>query len=231
MEGNVMANSPSLEATILIIITLATCLACIWMVFFFGRRVQTSVYLRESLVEVAKQQELKALLPELHDRAVSGPLDPTDPPPDEFGPPAQLWTKDIYKPYQDRLDREPYGDESKEEREKRLEALEKCKAWEIAERERYGKLRQEAETKAQERAKKRIPKSIDISLLGGGWAFLLEFSTVIVIIFVLVILGILGTLEGREISTILAAIAGYVLGKATTGARPPQRETAEEQRS
>jgi len=226
-----MANSPSLEATILIIITLAACLACIWMVFFFGRRVQTSAYLRESLVEVAKQQELKALLHELYDRAVSGPLDPTDSPPDEFGPPAQLWTEHIYVPYQERLGREPYGDESQKEREKRLEALEKCKAWEIAERERYGKLHQEAETKAQERAKKRIPKSMDISLLGGGWAFLLEFSTVIVIIFVLVILGILGTLEGREISTILAAIAGYVLGKATTGARQPQRENAEEQRN
>lgn len=52
---------------------------------------------------------------------------------------------------------------------------------------------------------------------------------VIVIIFTLLILGILGTLEGKEISTILAAIAGYVLGKATAGTRQqeiPRREAA-----
>jgi hypothetical protein len=67
------------------------------------------------------------------------------------------------------------------------------------------------------RAQKFVPQSLDISLLGGGWAFLLEFSTVIVIIFAIVILGILGVLAGEQISTILAAIAGYVLGKASGG--------------
>ena len=72
---------------------------------------------------------------------------------------------------------------------------------------------------AAKRAEKKIPSSIDISLLGGGWAFLLEFSTVIVIIFTLLILGILETLEGKDIATILAAIAGYVLGKATSAGK------------
>jgi hypothetical protein len=57
---------------------------------------------------------------------------------------------------------------------------------------------------------------MDISLLGGGFSFLLEFSTVIVIIFTLLILGLIGSLGGNEISTILASIAGYVLGKATS---------------
>ncbi|HEY6250780.1 MAG TPA: hypothetical protein VI685_12535 [Candidatus Angelobacter sp.] len=59
-----------------------------------------------------------------------------------------------------------------------------------------------------------------------GWAFLLEFSTVIVIIFALLVLGILETLDGREIATILAAIAGYVLGKASGGAKKSQEEAA-----
>ena len=63
----------SVDPSILVIIVLATCLACIWMVFFFGRRLQTSAYLRDSLIEGAKQQELKILLRELHDRALEGP--------------------------------------------------------------------------------------------------------------------------------------------------------------
>ena len=93
------------------------------------------------------------------------------------------------------------------------------KNWEAEERSRYETLRQQAEVRALERAEKEIPRSIDISLLGGGWAFLLEFSTVIVIIFTLLIFGILGTLEGKDIATILAAIAGYVLGKASAGSK------------
>jgi len=65
-----------------------------------------------------------------------------------------------------------------------------------------------------------------ISLLGGGFSFLLEFSTVIVIIFAVVILSIIGILKNQEIATILAAIAGYVLGKAT-GFLPSYREQAQ----
>jgi hypothetical protein len=52
----------------------------------------------------------------------------------------------------------------------------------------------------------------------------LEFSTVIVIIFALLTLGILGILEGREIATILTAIAGYVLGKATATTKQPKKD-------
>lgn len=221
--GNVVVTPPSLEAVILIITAFFACLSCIYMVFFFGRRVQASAYLRDSLVEGAQKQELNNLLRELHDKLVSEPLDPADPPPEGFGHHNQLWTTGIYVPYQERL-AEPWEDETPDDREERLAKLKKCKEWEISERTRYSKLREELEIKAHEQAEKKIPKSMDISLLGGGWTFLLEFSTVIVIIFVLVILGILGTLEGKEISTILAAIAGYVLGKATGGAKPPQSE-------
>jgi len=72
----------------------------------------------------------------------------------------------------------------------------------------------------------KVPSTIDISLLGGGWAFLLEFSTVIVIIFTLLILGILKALEGKDIATILAAIAGYVLGKASSGTKQQEKTTS-----
>ena len=38
----------------------------------------------------------------------------------------------------------------------------------------------------------------------------------------MLILGILKILDGKDVSPILAAIAGYVLGKATSGARQEQ---------
>ena len=204
---------------------LLSCLACIYMVFFFGRRLQTSAYLRESSIEGAKQQELKILLRDIKDKALAGPLDPANPPPDGYGSTARLW------------DRERYGisegpsayyrglDETQEQKEERLrqEAEEERREtafrnWEKEERIRYENICGSAELEATKRAKRRVPASIDISLLGGGFAFLLEFSTVIVIIFTLMILGVLTILEGKDIATILAAIAGYVLGKASSAA-------------
>jgi hypothetical protein len=118
------------------------------------------------------------------------------------------------------------ANETAEEKDERLQKEEKqrqfvamAKKWEDEERVRYENRRQGCEKLAMERAEKRVPTSFDISLLGGGYAFLLEFSTVMVIIFTLLILGILKIMEGKDISTILAAIAGYVLGKATSGSK------------
>jgi hypothetical protein len=205
----------------LVVVLLAACITCIWMVFFFGRRLQSTAFLRDSLVEGVRQQELKPLLRELTDKAMEGPLDPAHPPPDAFGPTAQLWApKGIWVEYSDRLsDRRVSGTESDEARQERHQALADCQAWAVAEHARYEALRRAADAEALKKAEKRVPRSMDISLLGGGWAFLLEFSTVIVIIFSVLVLAILRTLSGQEIATILAAIAGYVLGKASAGQR------------
>ena len=51
---------------------------------------------------------------------------------------------------------------------------------------------------------------------GRGHAFVLEFTAIVVIIFAAVIAGVLKILTGEQIGTLLAAIAGYVLGRATT---------------
>jgi hypothetical protein len=57
---------------------------------------------------------------------------------------------------------------------------------------------------------------VDISIFRGrGPAFILEFTALVVIIFSAVILGILGILDSNQIGTLLAAIAGYVLGRST----------------
>ncbi len=220
-------NTLFVDSSVLVVIVLATCLACIWMVFFFGRRLQTSAYLRDSLIEGAKQQELKVLLRELHDRAVEGPIDPRNPPPDGYGSTQRLWESEKYAGSLE-SDWIP-SNETPEEKEERLKRKEEQKIqraaeqkWESEERVRYETLRQQVETEAAKRAEKKVPSSIDISLLGGGWSFLLEYSTVIVIIFTVLILGILKILDGKDISPIIAAIAGYVLGKATSGAKQGQ---------
>jgi hypothetical protein len=203
----------------LAIIALIACVACIYMVFFFGRRIQMAGYTRAYLLESAKNLEFPSLQREIWDRACAGPLDPEYPPPEGFGSTEPLWyPQSLVTSYSQRLGNPQNPHETSQEKERRLQLLDACKKWEKEERERYKKEMQQAEQSAQKRAEERIPKSMDISLLGGGWAFLLEFSTVIVIIYTLLVLGILGALEGKEISTILAAIAGYVLGKATADA-------------
>ncbi|MGP0094865.1 MAG: hypothetical protein ACLPKB_33660 [Xanthobacteraceae bacterium] len=50
---------------------------------------------------------------------------------------------------------------------------------------------------------------------------------IIVIIFALLVLGISGIMAGKDITTILALIAGYVLGKATMQKRPDQSKVQE----
>ena len=76
----------------LLIAALAACITCIWMVFFFGRRLQTSAYLRESLVSATKEEELRNLLRELDEKRRLGPIDPEHPPPEGFELEAQsIW--------------------------------------------------------------------------------------------------------------------------------------------
>lgn len=132
------------------------------------------------------------LLRELRDKAMEGPLDPRNPPPDGYGPMWRLWgppelTREFFEPApfpevppsRDE-DMNAYRERKKTREDKRLQRLDAIKKWEAEERTRFEVLRQQAEGRAAALAQKKIPSSIDISLLGGGWAFLLEFSTVIV---------------------------------------------------
>ena len=83
----------------------------------------------------------------------------------------------------------------------------------------YEKDIEKAKRKAEHRAN-RLIDDMDLSALRGrGAEFVLEFTAVVVIIFAAVILGILEILGEQQIGTLLAAIAGYVLGKATTESR------------
>jgi hypothetical protein len=78
-------------------------------------------------------------------------------------------------------------------------------------------LKKEAESSAD------LVMSVDFSAIRGrGPEFVLEFTAIIVIIFAAVMLGVGGVLKDQQIGTLLAAIAGYVLGKSTSrSASPP----------
>jgi hypothetical protein len=223
--GNNAGLVISLTQAVLLVSALAACITCIYMVFFFGRRLQTSAYFRESLISAAKQEELGNLLRGLDEKRRLGPLDEAYPPPDGFEFQARYIWHDTDSPSATIPHLYDETDEQRKQREAAEEArLAPFKAWVKEERKRYSEARQKAEIEAQGRAEKKVPASIDISLLGGGWSFLLEFSTVIVIIFVLLCLGLLGTVTGKDIITVLAAIAGYVLGKASSVAQKGQQE-------
>jgi hypothetical protein len=83
---------------------------------------------------------------------------------------------------------------------------------------RYRRDQREVSTKAAARADESM--NVDLAVLRGrGAEFVLEFTTIVVLIFAAMALGILGILETQQIGTLLAAIAGYVLGRASTRTR------------
>jgi hypothetical protein len=84
-------------------------------------------------------------------------------------------------------------------------------------RARYQRALGATRKRAEERAG--YATDVDLSVLRGrGAEFVLEFTTVVVIIFAAIVLGVLDILGTEQIGTLLAAIAGYVLGRATTRA-------------
>jgi hypothetical protein len=207
------------------------------MVFFFGRRIQTSAYMRNSLVAAAKAEELRNLKRELDERALAGPLDNENPPPPGFEWNRRaLWGGEQHRVSQAedtefRPGANGEDDQAATQRIERIRTRQEDEArrlaeferWARTEQQRYEVTLQKLEARAQGIAESRVPISMDISLLGGGWSFLLEFSTVIVILFILLCLGILSAVTGKDATTILASIAGYVLGKASASIqRSPQ---------
>ena len=92
--------------------------------------------------------------------------------------------------------------------------------------------------KEAESAAARAIGDVDITIFRGrGPTFVLEFTAIVVIIFSAVILGILDILNGNQIGTLLAAVAGYVLGRSTTRAqenepaKPQEGESGSQQAS
>jgi hypothetical protein len=225
--------SPDL-ATVLSVAALIVCVGCISLVILWGRRLQESAFQRPSLVEALTEQEAKFREADLADRVGYEPLHPLEGELAQFSSEHFWANKNYILSYDKEKDKfiEYPGEDTAETAERRKghekhqKAMETFRKWGEEEVKLYEREKRKIRDIAREKADSRIPKVMDVSLLGGGFSFILEFSTVIVIIFSIVILGVVGILEGREIATILAAIAGYVLGKAT-GFLPSSKEQAQ----
>jgi hypothetical protein len=74
-----------------------------------------------------------------------------------------------------------------------------------------------AKEKADREAAKLVPYSLSVAGMGITGSFFIELTAILTVIFGVVILGLVGVLGTREIGPILASIAGYVLGKTTSG--------------
>lgn len=83
--------------------------------------------------------------------------------------------------------------------------------------------------KARQEAEGLVPTSLSVAGMGITGSFFIELTAIITIIFGIIILGLVGVLGTAEIAPILAAIAGYVLGKTTGGGAYPGITTLPQQ--
>ena len=117
----------------------------------------------------------------------------------------------------------------------RAEYVQSLRNWETsvldqAARQRYATDRSDSFKEARESGIEALDFFDFASLWGQGPEFVLQFTAVVTIIFAVVALGILQRLGEDQAGTILAAIAGYVLGQAARNPRaatPSQRTQAD----
>jgi hypothetical protein len=100
--------------------------------------------------------------------------------------------------------------------------------WADTELERKAKsLRSEAIHDAEEEAKKESDRALGVldfsTVMGRGPEFILQFTAVVTIVFVVLALGLTGKLASQQSGTILAAIAGYVLGQSASRREPREK--------
>jgi hypothetical protein len=100
--------------------------------------------------------------------------------------------------------------------EKIAEMRDAPKRLELARQEEEKRMRQAAAHEAEIL----VPRSLTVAGMGITGSFFIELTAILTIIFGIIILGLVGVLGTTEIAPILAAIAGYVLGKTTSGWAP-----------
>jgi hypothetical protein len=117
-----------------------------------------------------------------------------------------------------------HGELSLENIARRTDEWEKSQKRQREEREQREKKHKELESQMSETAKHEadllVPLSLTVAGMGITGSFFIELTAILTIIFGILILGIIGVLRTTEIAPILAAIAGYVLGKTTSGWAP-----------
>lgn len=125
------------------------------------------------------------------------------------------------------IDQPASPEERKAAEQKRQEYQQSIDEWEqkveAEAARRYNAHLEAARVRAAELAGKAI--DVDLSVLRGrGPEFVLGFTTIVAIVFAAVALGVLHVLDSQQIGTLFAAIAGYVLGRATARAAGAQEQ-------
>jgi hypothetical protein len=180
--------------TVLVLVTLLAGVALIALLFFYSRS-RASGAVRQLLVEAIEARRFEKRLSDLE--SLEERLETEE---------GQLARLQIEHSIEE--DPKAKADLAKQI-EKGREGVLQLRLQLRAERDR---LRAEAHTFAQNVVGEAIPPSLDMSALGRE-TFFLEFTTVIVIIISVIILALLGVLDGEQLAPILASIAGYVLGR------------------
>lgn len=80
----------------------------------------------------------------------------------------------------------------------------------------YEQEKQDKQEEAQDRASEVLGGIDFLGIFGRGPEFILHFTALVVIIFSATMLGVIGILSGDQVGTIIAAVAGYVLGREVT---------------
>lgn len=219
---------------ILVLAALAALLLALWMIYKYVNKVHTDKMQRDFLLDAVKSQRLNNLMTLTGTRA-----------PDEYYNPKYLEQQKIdienqLKSAQKRLNELANKDErTKVETAELTQLQDTCRDYEYELNSFYAtdkieKLKSEWDEKMLDFNKKQaefleeaksfaeaiVPKSLTISGLKITGSFFIELTAILSIIFGIIILGLVGVLKSAEIAPILAAIAGYVLGKTTTGLMP-----------
>jgi hypothetical protein len=123
------------------------------------------------------------------------------------------------------------GGSESEKDQMRNSFLQDLRTWEAETMEPEARRRYEKELQSQFASvgnKETIEYFDFASVWGQGPEFVLQFTAVVTIIFAVIALGILQRLGEDQAGTILAAIAGYVLGQATARGRTAKAEQPEQ---
>lgn len=187
------------DVTLIIFIIIA-CIICLLLLFGYAGRVRSYGLHQSTLINIVKQYRKSQLYPKIE--LATQKVDDENIKLDELRRKLESQT--------DATKKEPLK-ASIQNSETKLEMLTKDYQNTIA----------EVDNESNKYANELIPMHITLSEQLGPH-FYIEFGTVIVIIFTLLCLAVTGIIEGREAVTVLATIAGYVLGKATSGSGAKQ---------
>jgi len=230
-----MANSglptvlDRLDPWMLVVIVLAVLLslmASLWMVYSYINNIRTTDIHRRLLYDAVKEARYR----ELKEQAVVMVVtDENDPELIEERRQDAITDRDDISDGLESLRKAQPSEETSaqiEELERDLRKIGRMLEAELSEG-RIKSLREEQVRRANERgqqdaamresaardAESLVPASLTIAGMGITGSFFIELTAILTIIFGIIILGLVGVLGTQQIAPILAAIAGYVLGK------------------